>query len=115
MTLQPIVENAINHGVRGIKHEKIINISVALEGDTVVICVSDNGLGFDAGEINRRLKMNNWEDVERGRSIGLVNINARLRMLCGDACGVWVESIEEKGTKVWVRLSKMKEVSRVDV
>ena len=115
LTLQPIVENAINHGVRGVKHEKLISISVALEGDTVVICVSDNGLGFDAGEINRRLQMNNWEDVERGRSIGLVNINARLRMLCGDACGVWVESIEEKGTKVWVRLGKMKEVSRVDV
>ena len=114
LTLQPIVENAINHGVRGVRHEKIINISIRLENDNLIICVSDNGQGFDAEEINRRLLMNDREDVEKGRSIGLVNINARLRMLCGDACGIRVESTEGEGTKVWVRLSKMMEGGKKD-
>lgn len=114
LTLQPIVENAINHGVRGVRHEKIISISVRLEEDILIICVSDNGHGFNADEINRRLLMNDREDVEKGRSIGLVNINARLRMLCGDTCGIRVESKEGEGTKVWVRLSEMKEEGETD-
>lgn len=111
LTLQPIVENAIIHGVRGVRHEKIIRVSIAREGSVLVISVSDNGAGFDPEALNRRLMENDREEVEKGRSIGLVNINARIRMLCGESYGVRVESAPGSGTTVWVRLNTKREVT----
>lgn len=104
LTLQPLVENAITHGVRGVRHEKQIRVNITQEGDTLVISVCDNGAGTDADRINQRLQKNDPAEIEKGVSIGLVNINARIRMLYGEEYGVRVESTPEVGTTVQVRL-----------
>ena len=104
LTLQPLVENAILHGVRGVKHEKIIRVTVSRDADCLTIIVQDNGLGMDVTEINARLRADARTELEKGRSIGLVNINARIQMLYGNCYGIVVESEPGQGTAVTVRL-----------
>jgi len=109
LTLQPLVENAILHGVRGVKHEKKIRVTAGREDGVLVLSVRDNGAGMDAEDINRRLREDAGAELEQGRSIGLVNINARIRMLYGDEFGVTVESEPGRGTAVLVRMPALEE------
>ena len=104
LTLQPLVENAIQHGVRGVKHEKIIRLTAIRDGENLIVTVEDNGLGMDAGPINARLAADARMELEEGHSIGLVNINARIQMTYGDGFGVSVKSEPGQGTAVTVRL-----------
>lgn len=104
LTLQPLVENAIMHGVRGVKHEKIIRVRAVRDDGNLIITVEDNGAGMDAGPINARLEADARTELEKGHSIGLVNVNARIKMTYGDGFGVSVKSEPGQGTAVIVRL-----------
>ena len=104
LTLQPLVENAIMHGVRGVKHEKIIRVRAVRDDGNLIITVEDNGAGMDAGPINARLEADARTELEKGHSIGLVNVNARIKMTYGDGFGVSVKSELGQGTAVIVRL-----------
>lgn len=106
LSLQPLVENAINHGLKNKRGDKRIQINVEVVGDDLHICVADNGIGMDAGVMNERLKQNNISDVEQGDSIGLLNINARIKMLFGDAYGLYVESESGEGTRIHMLLQR---------
>lgn len=104
ISLQPLVENAINHGLRNKRGAKEVCIRIWIENGRLIICVADNGVGMEAEEINASLQRNEIDYVEQGNSIGLHNINARLKMLYGDQYGLWIDSILEEGTKVFMVL-----------
>lgn len=106
LSLQPIVENSLNHGLRNKRGEKCIWIQAKAEKEKLLITVADNGVGMDAGALNESLKKNDIHYVEQGSSIGLHNINARLKMLYGEAYGLWVESTLGKGTRVCMEIPK---------
>ena len=57
----------------------------------LVICIEDNGIGLDTSAINESLRKNELDFVEKGNSIGLHNINARLKMLYGNQYGMHLE------------------------
>ena len=83
LSLQPLVENAISHGLvekRGSK--KIAIDGIARDGD-LVLSICDNGVGMDAEAINRQLREENADTFGRSTSIGLANINARIKLLFG--------------------------------
>ncbi len=101
LSLQPLVENALNHGLRNKHGEKRIRIEAKLRMDRAYICVTDNGTGMDCEEISRRLSQNDISYIEKGDSIGLDNINARLRMFYGEAWGLHVSSRPGEGTSVF--------------
>lgn len=104
--IQPLVENALNHGLRNVRGEKRIVIRAKEEGDVLMISVEDNGVGLDhADEINQKMAENDLDMVERGNSIGLININARVKMLYGDAYGIKVESRPGTGTRVMLAVA----------
>lgn len=104
LSLQPIVENAINHGLRNKRGKKKIGIQIKREQMDLVICIEDNGVGLDASAINESLRKNELDFVEKGNSIGLHNINARLKMLYGNQYGMHLESMLGEGTKVFMIL-----------
>lgn len=112
ISIQPLVENALNHGVRNKRGEKRIKIEAREEGASLLIAVMDNGVGMDAQEINRRLHENNLDYVEQGSSIGLYNINARMKMLYGQEYGLQVKSVIGEGTQVLLKIpgKKMEEM-----
>ncbi len=99
--LQPVVENAITHGLRNVrrKDKKLLIRSEHLDGN-LVVTVQDNGIGMDADEMNGLLEENELKRVESGISIGILNVNARLKTLFGDTYGLRIESRPGEGTTV---------------
>lgn len=106
--VQPLVENALSHGLRNVRGRKKVAVRAKAEGGMLIITVEDNGVGIgNAGELNRRMEENDLDLVERGSSIGLININARVKMLYGNAYGIRVESEPGSGTRVYLTVARL--------
>ncbi len=105
ITLQPIIENAIYHGVNGLVDEGRIIIRVLEREDDIFFIVEDNGVGMapeQVAEIFRR--------KPDGRSgIGIRNVNDRLRIWFGEKYGITIVSVPDEGTRVTVRMPKVRE------
>ena len=107
MILQPIVENAVNHGIREMGDKGQINLKVYRENDRVLIQVKDNGKGMSAEDIDRVLN-GTWKYEEHAadnNGIGMDNIIARLKLHTGyeDVIGIYSEG-PGQGTQVIVSL-----------
>lgn len=101
MSLQPIIENYILHGLRSDSSDNRIDIEVAKQGELISVTVSDNGKGIKPerlGEIKSALSAP--ENV--GESFGLRSIHERLQLLYGDEYGIAIESKLGEGTTVSV-------------
>ena len=107
ISIQPLVENALNHGLRNKRGEKQVRIGAKVKEELLEICVADNGVGMDAEKMNKSLKQSNLDYVERGNSIGIHNINARLKILYGEEYGLHIESTIGEGTRVWMVIPKI--------
>lgn len=113
ISIQPLVENALNHGLRNTRGEKAVIVCAQVREGNLWISVQDNGVGMDAAKVNEILEKNDINLVEKGSSIGLNNINARMKMLYGKEYGIHVESEVGKGTRIYLKIPrvKMEEVS----
>jgi sensor histidine kinase YesM len=100
LSIQPLVENAIQHGLKNTRNEKKIQIGADRKNQTLLIWVWDNGVGMDADAMNRRLCTLDRDVLQRSSSIGIDNINARIRLLYGENYGVLVESAIGEGSRV---------------
>ena len=89
LTVQPLVENAIRHGVRG-REAGEIDITVRKEENGHVVVIADNGLGFDPATV----------DTAEGKHIGIQNVRERLEKQCGGT--LILESRLGEGTRVTV-------------
>ncbi len=99
--LQPIVENAITHGLRNVrKDNKRLQIRAVRSAGKLIVTIRDNGTGMDAEKMNRALEKNDPKRVESGVSIGILNVNARLKKLFGGLYGLRIESAPGEGTTV---------------
>ncbi|HEY5584811.1 MAG TPA: histidine kinase [Ruminiclostridium sp.] len=90
-TLQPIIENSIVHGFEGKKGIGILNISAGFIKDDIIIEVRDNGVGIPQDRISNILQ----KDVKRGErynSVGLINIDERIKLTYGERYGLSFES-----------------------
>ncbi|UVI33386.1 sensor histidine kinase [Paenibacillus spongiae] len=99
VVLQPILENAIFHGLVPKKTRGVITIEGQLMDDAVEIRISDNGIGMPP-EVSRRLE----EGTLEGQGVGLSNVLNRIRVYFGDTYGLHIESVQKVGTKVTLRL-----------
>lgn len=107
ISIQPLVENAINHGLRNKKGKKKILVQASKREGILEIEVEDNGVGMEAEIVNQSLRENDHELVEGGSSIGLFNINARMKMLYGEQYGLHIDSDGKSGTKISLRIPCM--------
>ncbi len=101
LSLQPLVENAIRHGLEGKTGPGRVSIAAADNDFEAVITVEDDGLGEDPDRVRRALAGDAGTD-----SVGLGNVDARLRSAFGDDYGLVVETAPGAGTKVTVRVPK---------
>ena len=107
IVLQPLVENAIYHGIKPLTNKGLIRIRGRILSESVEIVVSDNGLGMTEQELEI-LRQNMRSDmIKESRHIGVTNVNQRLRLCFGEEHGLLVESTEGKGTEVTVRIPRI--------
>ncbi|ANY65339.1 hypothetical protein BBD42_01750 [Paenibacillus sp. BIHB 4019] len=107
--LQPLVENAIFHGLSEMEGGGLIRIGARREADTLLLAVTDNGIGMDAGVLEGLLRDQDAELIQaasgRGtKNIGIRNIQQRIRYLCGETYGLEMGSANRAGTELVLRL-----------
>uniref|UniRef100_UPI002729EC73 sensor histidine kinase n=1 Tax=Vallitalea guaymasensis TaxID=1185412 RepID=UPI002729EC73 len=105
--LQPIVENAIKYGFRN-REKGTIKIEAEVVEKYLMLTVTDDGIGISEemlSKINEFINDMSFNlDQTRGKSIGLRNVNLRIKMTCGDEYGIEIKSVIGIGTKVIYKL-----------
>ncbi len=112
LVFQPIVENAVSHGFEGSGKDNRIWISACCTNVHLIISIRDNGMGMDEEDLiacNRRLmespeQIQNYQVDHGEKSVGLVNINQRIKLMFGQQYGINVYSIKNIGTEVRILL-----------
>lgn len=109
LILQPLVENAVKHGLRQKEGKGVIRISAKAE-ESLLICVEDNGVGVEQKEADELLKSLSLSAGEGKEHVGLRNVNERIRLSIGDGCGiVRLESRENHYFRVYLKIQKGRE------
>ena len=111
LTLQPIIENAIVHGLERKLGSGTVAIEIITVDDRLIIKIADDGIGMDEITLNRINDLLNEvsvkgiiPDLTQEEGIGLVNVNKRLKLQFGDLYGLRVNSIKNFGTCVDITL-----------
>mgnify|MGYP001016907049 CR=1 FL=1 len=112
LVLQPIVENAIFHGLEPKVGKGNLDLSITVTQTRIILLVTDNGLGIPPERlegIRRRLNVQSIDYIDQDTKqggIALVNVNNRIRLLYGEEYGVSITSTQNVGTTVEVTLPK---------
>ncbi len=101
LTLQPLVENALYHGIKLKRAKGMIRIAAWREGDHVVLQVADNGVGMTA---QRLAQLRGAMESDQRVGFGLSAVNQRLRLQFGPQYGLEITSREGEGTAVTARI-----------
>ena len=104
MTLQPLVENALYHGVKNKRSGGVIRISGERDGKLIRFKVEDDGIGMNAEALTHLQEEIRRPCKETDTGFGMANVNERIRMNFGADYGLMIESEEGKGTRVWVTI-----------
>lgn len=117
LIFQPVVENAIVHGLEGVQEKGIIRITGYHRNDKIIFSIEDNGKGIPEEtleELNRRINDFGQSQGERG-GIGLRNVNERIQLHYGDAYGLKLSSEPGKGTAVILEFPDREAMNNVKV
>ncbi len=104
LMLQPLVENAIYHGMEFMDGDGEIMIRVYREGEELWFQISDNGLGMTQEQLDGLLSDRPHVSSRRGSGIGVKNVNERIRLYFGEHYGLSIQSEPDEGTVITIRL-----------
>lgn len=105
--LQPIIENAVYHGIKQKNDKGLIKIKGLCDDNNIILIVSDDGVGIEKNaldELNKTLSETSFTNEKS--HIGLSNVNQRIKIIFGDSYGIHVESTVGVGTDVYVTIPK---------
>jgi len=97
LSVQPLVENAIKHGLMGLETGGKVCISTFKTEDAYCVRVEDNGVGFDTGK-----------KLDTAKHVGIQNIRGRLEVMCGGS--LTIESTVGQGTSALIRIPREEEL-----
>ena len=100
LTLQPVVENALYHGIKYKRAKGCIHIHGEKEGDIIRLTVRDDGVGMDEEELEQLRQQIEKPCQETEKGFGLANVNERIHMYFGPEYGMKIQSQKGKGTTV---------------
>lgn len=106
--LQPLVENIIIHGFENQNKKGFIELSARVEGPNLYIDLYDDGKGMSEQQVeDLNIYINKIDNInleEKNRSIGIRNVNIRIKLIFGEQYGLQISSILNKGTQVRIIL-----------
>jgi len=106
IVLQPLVENAIYHGLKQQAVIGHISVTGRRERDGIALRVVDDGVGMSEEQL--RALSEKWRHGEHGKGVGLQNVDQRIRLYFGDIYGLSIESELEEGTTVVLRIPEIR-------
>ncbi|ANS73395.1 histidine kinase [Paenibacillus yonginensis] len=113
MTLQPVIENAVKHGLEALDRPGRLLVHSREQGDTLEIIIQDNGNGMEQPVLGRlKQSLNGGQELETGAKsggIGLINLHRRLQYMYGPEAGLEIESSPGQGTTVIIKLPQLEE------
>lgn len=104
LMLQPLVENAIYHGMEFMDGDGMITVKAWREEDELYLSVADNGLGMTEDKVEMILTGESTSGNGRGSGIGVKNVNERIKLYFGEAYGLTIDSEPDEGTTVIIHL-----------
>lgn len=104
LMLQPLVENAIYHGMEFMDGDGEIEVRVSREGEDLWFVIRDNGLGMTGEQVLSLLSEHPHVTSRRGSGIGVKNVNERIRLYFGEEYGLLIESEPDEGTVIRIHL-----------
>ena len=104
ITLQPILENAISHGLELMVDEGCITVEICQEGEDILFRVTDNGVGMSAQQVEAIMSRSPGEQA----GIGIRNVDDRLKIYFGPRYGLRITSEPDVGTCVEIRMPKVR-------
>ena len=104
LMLQPLVENAIYHGMEFMDGDGMIMVKAWREEDELYLSVADNGLGMTGDKVEMILTGKSTSGNGRGSGIGVKNVNERIKLYFGEAYGLTIDSEPDEGTTVIIHL-----------
>ena len=107
LILQPVIENILLHGYRGISGKSPIDINASVVRECLLICIEDKGVGISAERL-QYIENNINATYSQERSIGLRNVHLRIQLAFGQQYGLKMMSCEGIGTKVEIILPYIK-------
>lgn len=114
MLLQPIVENALYHGIKNRENGGKITIAGKEENGYLLFEVADTGCGMEPAileDLQQKIRENVLPYTDHENGFGIYNVNRRIRLYYGEDCGLTIWSERDSGTKVTIKLKKHAEGS----
>ena len=102
ITLQPILENAIQSGIKPSGRKCTVIVAGILTDDKLELSVSDDGIGIEEDVLNELREKINSEDLAQDYHIGLCNINQRIKLIFGREYGITIDSSFGFGTRIGI-------------
>ena len=112
MCLQPILENAISHGVTKMKAHGRVIIRAHTDADNLFLQVEDNGPGIDPAKLQKLQESLKDSRYASSDHIGLINVNARIQLLNGLDYGLTVTSVPYESTSITMKVPRMPDARR---
>ena len=104
LVLQPIIENAIIHGVESLERGGLIIVKGYEKNGRLYFEVNDNGKGMSEQTLSEFEEHINNANADTGKSVGIKNVHQRIRLYYGEEYGIRITSRENKGTRVVLEL-----------
>ena len=105
LTLQPLVENAIIHGLESKVEGGVVHISGRLEGEQVILIVKDTGIGISSEEVAAIFREEKRKQIHgQTTGLGIINVHKRIQHYFGNEYGLTMESKLGEGTSIHIRL-----------
>ena len=113
LSIQPLLENAIYHGMEGMYEDGEIEIHIYDKDGNIGIDVADNGLGMTQEKIEY-IMHNKVVSSKRGSGIGVRNVNERIQLIYGEEYGITITSELDEGTTATITIPKMEETDETE-
>ena len=104
MLMQPIIENAIYHGIEPKTGKGALFIGVRKEEGCLIITIKDNGVGIPEIKLKEICGNLSAESFDTSRHVGILNTQARIKLMYGTDFGLKIESSQSDGTSVYIRI-----------
>ncbi|MEJ9319080.1 sensor histidine kinase, partial [Halalkalibacterium halodurans] len=108
LIIQPLVENAVIHGLERTEDGGTVTISTIVNGNDLTVIVNDDGCGMDEEKLEAIQNMLHHPQEVDGNKIGLLNVHKRLQLTYGKTSGLIIESAKGKGTCVRFTISQIR-------